>query len=91
MNFVIILCCLKLQVHVHVHANFVSGPWLLQSPSNLSLFSQSLLENRLVYEGCSHGNSDLLLAQMKVVWAGCDFVTMETLRIRSLAPVSLHK
>ncbi len=57
----------------------------LETLSTIS--SQILLETRLHHEPVS-GRSELLLAQLKAQCAGCDYVTMETLRIRALAPVN---
>ena len=53
----------------------------------LSLLLQSLLEGRLHYEGSVHGYSGQLLDQTRVLMAGCDFTTIELLRIRGLALV----
>ena len=58
----------------------------------LSFSYQNLLQTRLVYEPfVGGGRSEQLLDEVKVMCAGCDFVTMELLRLRGLAPVSpLH-
>lgn len=51
---------------------------------------QSLLERRLQQEdGSVLGRSALLLDQMQVVSVGNDVITLQLLRLRTLAPVSV--
>ena len=49
--------------------------------------SQNLLEGRLRYEGSVHGYSGQLLDQTRTLMAGCDFISLQLLRLRALAPV----
>ena len=49
--------------------------------------SQSLLDGRLRYEGSIHGYSGQLLDQTRTLMAGCDIISLQLLRLRTLAPV----
>lgn len=52
------------------------------------LHLQSLLDGRLHYEGSVRGNAVHLMEQLKALCSGADFITLELLRLRTLAPVS---
>ena len=55
--------------------------------SLLLLLPQSLLETRLSYDTpLSCGNSEDLLSRVSVLMSGCDFLSVELLRLRTLGP-----
>lgn len=58
------------------------------NPKYLHTFLQNLLQTRLTHVPL-RGGTDLLLDQMKVMMAGCNFCSIELMRIRSHARVGV--